>query len=451
MADIKIRKGLDIRLRGRAEKVYERIGLASRYAVMPLDFPMLTPKLLAHEGDVVKAGTPLFHSKRDPRIVYCSPVSGTVTAVVRGERRRIERVEVTRGEGEIEYEEHGAALPASLSREEILTRMLAGGVWPFVRQRPYNVVANPDVAPRAIFISAFETAPLAPDIDFSIKDGGEAFQVGLDALAKLTEGDVHLCVGAKYPAAKAFAEARNVKLHTVSGPHPAGNVGVQIHHIDPIAKGEVVWTVNPLDVVIIGRLFSEGHYDARRIVALAGACVAKPKYYTGMVGMPVAQLVEGQVAEDVNARYISGNVLSGRNAGRDGYLSFYDTMVTVIPEGNHHEFMGWAAPGFGKFSASRLFPAFLNKGKEYDIDTNLHGGVRAYVVTGQYESVFPMNIYPVRLIKAIMARNIEEMEDLGIYEVAEEDFALCDFVCTSKIEPQAIVREGLDYLMRELN
>lgn len=449
MADIKIRKGLNIRLRGQAEKVYERVGLASRYAVSPLDFPMLTPKLMVHEGDAVKAGAPLFHDKRDPRILYCSPVSGVVASVVRGDRRRIERVEVACGEGELEYESHGSALPASLSREEILTKMLAGGVWPFVRQRPYNVVASPDARPRAIFISAFDTAPLAPDIDYSIKDGGEAFQVGLDALAKLTEGSVHLCIGAKYPANKAFSGARGVVLHTVSGPHPAGNVGVQIHHIDPIAKGEVVWTVNPLDVVIIGRLFIQGRYDARRIVALAGSCVAKPKYYTGMVGMPVAQLVEGQVDAGANARYISGNVLSGGNAGRDGFLGFYDTMVTVIPEGNRHEFMGWAAPGFGKFSASRLFPCRRNR--EYDIDTNLHGGVRAYVVTGQYESVFPMSIYPVRLIKAILARNIEEMEDLGIYEVAEEDFALCDFVCTSKMEPQAIVREGLNYLMRELN
>lgn len=451
MADIKIRKGLDIRLCGRAEKVYERVGLAGRYAVVPLDFPLLTPKLSVHEGDAVKAGTPLFYSKRDPRVKYCSPVSGTVTAVVRGERRRIERVEVSRGEGEIEYEEHGPALPASLGREAIIARMLEGGVWPFVRQRPYNIVANPDVAPRAIFISAFDTSPLAPDLDFSIKDGGEAFQVGIDALAKLTDGDIHLCVAAGYPPAKAFAEARGVKRHTVRGPHPAGNVGVQIHHIAPVAKGEVVWTINPLDVVIIGRLFAEGRYDVRRVVALAGSCVAKPKYYTGMVGMPIAQLVAGQVPEGANARYISGNVLTGTNAGREGFLRFYDTMVTVIPEGNHSEFMGWAAPGFGKFSASRLFPSFLRRGKEYNIDTNLHGGARAYVMTGQYEAVFPMKIYPVRLIKAILARNIDEMEDLGIYEVAEEDFALCDFVCTSKIEPQAIVREGLDYLARELN
>ena len=451
MADIRIRKGLDIRLVGKAEKVYERLGAAEVYALQPTDFPMLTPKMLVHEGDSVKAGTPLFHSKQDPRIMFCSPVSGKVAAVVRGERRRVERVEISREEGELAYEEMGAALPASLSRDEILSRMLTGGVWPFVRQRPYNVVANPDVKPRGIFISAIDTAPLAPDLDFSIKDGGEAFQVGLDALSKLTDGDVHLCVGATYPAAKAFAEARGVRLHTVSGPHPAGNVGVQIHHIAPVAKGEVVWTINPLDVVIIGRLFSEGRYDARRVVALAGSCVARPKYYMGMVGMPIEQLVEGQVEESANARYISGNVLSGSNAGRKGFLGFYDTMVTVIPEGDHYEFMGWARPGFGKFSASHLFPSFLQPTKRYNLDTNVHGGVRAYVVTGQYESVFPMKIYPVRLIKAILARNIEEMEDLGIYEVAEEDFALCDFVCTSKIEPQAIVREGLDYLMRELN
>lgn len=448
---IRIRRGLDIPLEGRAENVFSRLDISGRYALSPLDFPLLTPRLLVAEGQEVKCGDPLFCNKRDPRVQFCSPVSGRVVAVVRGERRRLEHVVVESDGEEIAYRDFGASLPASMGRDEIVARMLEGGVWPFIRQRPYNIVASPDDTPRAIFISAFDTAPLAPDLDFSIKDDGEAFQVGLDALAKLTKGGIHLGMNANYPGNSAYTKARGVTIHRFRGPHPAGNVGVQIHHIDPVAKGEVVWTVNPLDVVIIGRLFTLGHFDARRIIALTGSEVKKPKYYICMVGMQLTNMLSDQLAPDANARVISGNVLSGTNAGRDGYLGFYDTQVTVIPEGDHHEFMGWASPGLKKYSASRLFPSRLFGRRKYELDTNLHGGVRAYVVTGQYEKVFPMRIYPVRLIKAILARNIEEMEDLGIYEVAEEDFALCDFVCTSKIEPQAIVREGLDYLYKELN
>lgn len=449
--EIRIRKGLDIRLKGEAEKVFSRIGFQGDYALYPSDFRGVTPRLLVREGDQVKAGTPLFHSKRDERIVFMSPVSGEVVAVERAERRRIERVVVRCTSDNLEYEEHGAALPAALDRQAIIERMLTGGVWPFVRQRPFDIIASPDVTPRAIFISAFDTAPLAPDIDFAIKDDGESFQVGIDALAKLTDGKIHLCVNAKYPPNPAFSSARGVELHRVSGPHPAGNVGVQIHHIAPVRKGEVVWTINPLDVVVIGRLFHKGRYDARRIVALAGPPVAKPRYYTSMIGGPVSQLLEGQVEDVDKLRVISGNALSGTKVPASGNVHFYDTMVTVLREGNHHEFMGWAAPGFNKLSSTRMFPSFLMPGKRYDLDTNLHGGERAFVLSGQYERVVPMRIYPVHLIKAILAEDYDGMENLGIYEVAEEDFALCDFVCVSKIEAQSIIGQGIDLMLKELN
>lgn len=449
--EIRIRKGLDIRLQGSAEKVYMQMELSGKYMLSPLDFPMLVPRLLVKPGDAVQAGTPLFCDKKDPRVLFVSPVSGTVADVVRGARRRIERVEVDCPQEPMVYKDFGKQLPATLDRNELVTRMLEGGVWPFIRQRPYNVVANPDLVPRAIFISAFDSAPLAPDLDFSIKDGGEAFQVGLDVLAKLTGGKVYLTMSAKSVPNPIFSNARGVEKREIRGPHPAGTVGVQINHIAPIAKGEVVWTVGALDVVIIGRLFTTGHYDARRVVALAGSLVRKPRYYLSMQGMPIENFVKDQVAPEADARYISGDVLTGTNEGRGGNLRFFDTLVTVIPEGNHSEFMGWASPGLNKFSASRLFPSFLRCGHQYVLDTNLNGGLRAYVVTGQYEKVFPMDIYPVRLVKAIMAHDIEAMEDLGIYEVIPEDFALCEFVCTSKIEVQSVVREGLEFLYKELN
>ena len=446
---IRIRKGLDIRLKGTAEKVFTRIGIKGDYSLYPSDFPTLVPQLLVKEGDAVLAGTPLFCDKKDTRIRFASPVNGTVVEIKRGERRRIERIVVHCDTDKVEYLDFPTQLTPSATREELIALLLEGGVWPFIRQRPFNVVASPDAIPRDIFISAFDTAPLAPDLDFAIKDDGASFQAGVDVLARLTTGKVHIGVNVNYPPHQAYMTAR-AEIHKCAGPHPAGNVGVQIHHVAPISKGETIWTLHPLDVVFIGRLITSGHYDLRRIVALAGSEVLKPRYYTAMVGGALQNLLQDQIAKDAHVRIISGNALTGTREDADGSLHFYDTMVTVIPEGDHYEFMGWASPGFGKYSASRLFPSFLAPRKEYPLDTNLHGGERAFVLSGQYEKVFPMRIYPVHLLKAIMAKNIEQMEDLGIYEVAEEDFALCEFVCTSKINSQSLVREGMNLMMREL-
>jgi len=445
----RIRKGLDIKLKGTAEKIFTRIGVKGDYTLYPSDFPNLVPHLLVKEGDVVRAGTPIFSDKKDERIRFASPVSGEVLAIERGERRRIERIVVRCSTEKLEFEDFGTKIAASATRDELVKLLLDGGVWGFIRQRPFNVIASPDVVPRDIFISAFDTAPLAPDLDFAIKDDGASFQAGVDVLSRLTSGKVHIGVNMNYPANQAYTAAR-AEVHKFTGPHPAGNVGVQLHHVAPVAKGEVVWTLNPLDVVFIGRLVTTGHYDVRRIVAVAGSEVKKPRYYTAMVGTALQALLQDQLEKDAHVRIISGNVLTGTRETLDGALHFYDTVVTVIPEGDHHEFAGWAMPGFKKFSASRLFPAFLLPNREYTLDTNLHGGERAFVVSGQYERVFPMRIYPVNLLKAIMAKNIEQMEDLGIYEVAEEDFALCEVVCTSKIDSQRLVREGMDLMLREL-
>ncbi|HOZ15494.1 MAG TPA: Na(+)-translocating NADH-quinone reductase subunit A [Tenuifilaceae bacterium] len=448
---IKIRKGLNIPLVGQPEKVLIRADMAETYAVKPSDFPGLTPKLNVQVGDKVKAGNPLFHDKYRPNIVFSSPVSGEVVEVRRGDRRVIEEV-VVKTTGSVDYEQFEAVSPVQLTREQVVEKLLKSGTWPYLRQRPYGIVANPDDKPKSIFISCFDSAPLSPDMDFAVNGEQEAFQAGIDALKRLTEGEIHLGLNADYPASSVFAKAKDVQLHHFTGPHPAGNVGIQIHHIDPINKGDVVWTVNPLDVIIIGRLFLKGVYDATKVIALAGSDVVKPRYYRIVSGARVDSILKDNLVKTDNEhRIISGNVLTGAKVESIGFIGFYDNMVTVIPEGKHHEFFGWMAPGFNKHSASRTFFSKLLPGKSFKLDTNINGGERAYVLTGQYEKVLPMDIYPVHLIKAILANDIDKMEQLGIYEVVEEDLALCEYVCTSKVEVQEILRKGIESMIKELS
>ncbi len=446
----KIRKGLNIPLKGEAEKVFTRAELAEFYAVKPTDFHGLTPKLSVAEGDMVKVGTPLFYDKYRTDILFTSPVSGEVHLIRRGERRRILEVVIKADNPQV-FEEFGRSNPADLSREEVIGKMLKAGLWPTIKQRPYSIIANPDDSPKAIYISGFDTAPLSPDLDFAVKDEAESFQAGIDALNRLAEGKVNLNLNAEYPPSNVYTKVKGVNFNYFAGPHPAGNVGIQIHHINPINKGDIVWTVNPLDVIIIGRLFLRGIYDATKVIALAGSEVLKPRYFILKTGASISNIVAGNITKSPEElRFISGNVLTGTKISADGFLGFYDNMVTVIPEGDYHEFMGWAQPGFKKYSFSSSFLSNLFPGRKYALDTNLHGGERAYVVTGQYEKVLPMDIFPVHLIKAILAKDIDKMENLGIYEVAEEDFALCEYICTSKTNVQEIIREGLDLMIKEL-
>ncbi|MGE0077285.1 MAG: Na(+)-translocating NADH-quinone reductase subunit A [Bacteroidales bacterium] len=449
---IKIKKGLNIPLEGLPEKVLTKADMAETYSVKPTDFPDITPKLNVQVGDLVKAGSPLFHDKNKTDIVFCSPVSGEVVEIRRGDRRVILEVVVKPTES-IDYEQFDISDPTSLAKEQITSLLLKSGTWPYIRQRPYGIIANPTDTPKAIYISCFDTAPLAPDMDFSVNGEGEAFQAGIDALQKLTTGKIHLGLNADFPASAVFAKAKGVEYHYFTGPHPTGNVGVQIHHINPINKGDIVWVVNPLDVIIIGRLFTKGVYDATKVVALAGSEVKKPRYYRIISGARVDSIVKDNLTNsDVTPRIISGNVLTGTKLDDAiGFVGFYDNMITVIPEGNHHEFLGWMAPGFNKFSASRTFMSKFLPSKIYKLDTNFNGAERAYVLTGQYEKVLPMNIYPVYLIKAILANDIDKMEQLGIYEVVEEDLALCEYICTSKIEVQEILRSGIDSMIKELS
>ena len=447
---IKIRRGLDIKLVGEADKVKSSVDQASSFAIKPPDFHGLTPKLVRKEGEKVKAGTVIFFDKYNEDVQFVSPVSGEIQEIVRGAKRRILEVRI-KADQEIQYEDLGAVNPADMSGEEVKAYMLKNGLWPFIKMRPIDIIANPKETPKAIFISGFDSAPLAPDYDFILHGQDDAFQAGIDALKKLTEGKVHLTLRGDVAQDKALTDAKGVQINKIKGKHPAGNVGTQIHRIDPINKGERVWTINVQDVAILGRVMKSGKYDASKVIALTGSEVKNPRYIKTIIGSSIENMVNDNV-EEGNKRFISGNVLTGDKIEEDGYLGFYHSQVTVIPEGDEPKLMiteGWLSPGFKKFSYSRAYFSWLMPNKKYELDTNLNGEERAFVVTGELEKVFPFDIYPMQLVKSIMYNDIDLMENLGIYEVAPEDFALCEFVCTSKINIQSVVREGLDVIKKE--
>lgn len=444
----KIHKGLDIKLIGEAEKTIVDLN-ARRFAIKPTDFTGCFPKLLVQEGDMVKAGSPLFFDKYRDNILFTSPVSGVVSGIERGAKRKLLRV-VIESDGKQETIDFGAADVDQLDRKAIVDKLLKSGIWPFIRQRPYSVIANPQDDPKAIFVPAFDTAPLAPDFDLIVHGQGDVFQAGLNVLTKLTSGKVHLDIDDKNTTSKVFLNSKNVQINRFSGPHPSGNVSVHASRIDPINKGDVIWYLRPQEVLTIGRLFLEGHYDSERIIAITGSEVVHPKYYKTLVGARITNMVSGNVNEG-NNRYISGNVLTGQKIEKDGFTGFYNSMITVIPEGDYYEFFGWLLPGFNKFSVSGTYVSWLFPNRKYRLDTNLHGGVRSYVMTGKMEKYFPFDIYPLQLIKAILVEDIDLMENLGIYEIDDEDFALCEVIDTSKTNIQEIVRNGLDLIRKEMS
>ena len=446
---VKLKRGLDIRMTGQAGRILAGEVDSGLYAVKPVDFPGLIPKLNVKPGDLVSAGSPLFHDKIRPEIIFSSPVSGKVLSVKRGDRRKLLEVVIEKNGND--YIDFGVSDPSELSREKIKESLLISGLWPAVRQRPYHIIANPHNVPKAIFISGFDTAPLAPDFNFIVDNSSASlFNIGITALKKLTDGKINLVLNGKVDSPELLKKAANVEVSHFSGPHPAGNVGIHIHHLDPLNKGEIVWFVNLQDVLAIGRLFEQGRYIHERIIALTGSEVLHPAYYKTRSGASVTSLIKNNVNTG-NLRYISGNVLTGASISPDGYLGYYDSQVTVIPEGDYFDFFGWMKPGIKKFSFSRTFASSLIPSKGYRFDTNLHGGERAFVMTGQYEKVVPMDIYPMQLLKAILSEDIDLMENLGIYEIAEEDFALCEYICPSKIEIQSVVRRGLDLMIKEMN
>ena len=445
--DIRIKKGLDIKLVGIAEKKTTNSSQSSVYAVKPEDFHGITPKLVAKEGAEVKAGDTLFYSKSDERILFPSPVSGKVTEVIRGARRKVLAVKIAADATQV-YKDFGTKDADAMSAEEVKNHLFASGCWPFVKQRPYDVVANPNQAPKAIFISAYASAPLAADLEYTLAGKEVELQAAITAVSKLTEGLVHVSVGAN--TTSPLANLKGIELHKVSGPHPSGNVGTQIAKLDPINKGEVVWVITPQDLVVIGELLLTGKLNVSRTIALTGSQFSKPAYVTAISGAAIADVTANNLNDD-NTRIISGNVLSGKEVKADEFLGYYDNQITAIPEGDDYEFFGWNKPIFNKISTSRALTfSWLTPKKKYDLNTNTNGEHRAFVVTGSYEEVFPLDIYPMQLLKAFMYKDLDEMEALGGYEVAPEDFALTEFVCVSKQPHQKIIREGLDLMREEL-
>ncbi len=447
--DIRIKKGLDIKLVGEAEKTTDKAIPSNVYGIRLSDFHAITPKMLVKEGAKFKAGEPIFFNKENENMKFVSPVSGELIAIERGARRKIMTLKI-QADKQQEMFDHGEVSIDGMDGEAIKKHLLASGCWPFIKQRPYDVIADPSKSPKAIFISGYASAPLTADLDYVLEGKEKELQTAINAIGKLTEGSVHVSVG-KASTSSPLAGLSGVVLHKVSGPHPSGNVGTLINKVDPVNKGEVVWTMNPQDLVIIGELLLTGKFNAERTIALVGSSVKAPKYYTTKIGAEVSTFLYDSGVNSEHIRVISGNILTGTKVNPDGYLGYYDNTVTAIPEGDDYEFFGWNKPIFNKVSPSRALTfSWLFPKKKYDLNTNTNGEHRAFVVTGTYESVFPLDIYPLQILKACMVKDLDEMEQLGMYEVAPEDFALTEFICVSKQPHQQIIRDGLDLMHKEI-
>ena len=442
---IETHKGLDIQLAGKASEKKTKLGVVSDYALVPDDFTGIVPKVVVKEGDHVLAGDPLFVNKNFPEVRFASPVSGIVEAVVRGDRRKVLCVKVKADDSQ-EYRDFGSKNVDSLDGNGVRSLLLEAGLFGYINQLPYAVSTTPDTTPKAIFVSAFRDMPLAGDFDFEVKGQETDFQTGITALSKIAQVNVGI-------SSKSQNETlRNLKDATVTawqGPCPAANVGVHVNHLCPVNKGEVVWTVDPVAVIFIGRLLNTGKVDLRRTIAVAGSEVVEPHYVDALVGTPLKAILEGNVREGA-VRIINGNPLTGRKDSLDGYLGAHTSEVTVIPEGNDaDEMLGWIMPRLGHFSANRSYFSWLLGKRDYKLDARVKGGKRNMIMSGEYDKVLPMDIYGEYLIKAIIAGDIDKQEQLGIYEVAPEDFAVAEFVDSSKLELQSLVRKGLDTLRKE--
>ena len=446
--DILIKKGLSINIKGVAKKEIKKIPLTKFYGHNLDDFHLLIPKLEVKVGDYVKRGQPLFYSKLNDTIKFVSNVSGYVKDIVRGERRKILNIIIERDKKDSVQKNTILPLP-KLDSAIIIKSLLSSGCWPFIKQRPFDIIADPAKTPKSIFISCFDSAPLSVDYSFILNDRLDHFKYGLSILKKLVSGNLFLGLNSSQKLLASELEDFNVNFF--NGPHPSGNVGVQIHHIDPINSGDIVWVLNPEDVAIIGEFFKTGEFNPTRTLAVSGPPVKSPKYFRLTIGAQLDSVLSNvELVEDTELRYINGNVLTGKTVSPNGFLGFYNNNLSVLKEGNNYKLFGWIpfinnkVPSIYKTSFS-----WLSNGRPKDYDTNLNGEERAFVATGEMENVFPMDIYPMQLIKECLIGDIEKMEKLGIYEVSPEDFGLIDYSSSSKIEAQTIIREGLDYLYKE--
>ncbi len=441
--DFHLRKGLDIRLKGKAEEQKIQLKSNGKYALVPDDFEGVTPKVVVHEGDHVLAGDALFVNKQYPDVRFASPVSGKVIAVERGERRKVLCVKVE-ADTQQQYVDFGKKSVSGLDGEAVIKALLEAGLFGYIDQLPYAVSTNPEVMPKAIFVSALRDKPLACDFEYEVKGQEQDFQTGLTALSKIAK--TYLGVGKD----SALKNMNDVEVNAFVGPCPAGNVGVQINHIAPVNKGEVVWTVDPTAVLFFGRLFNTGKVDLKRTVALCGSEINKPVHVDMLVGEELSTLLSNSYDASHSVRIINGNVLTGRQTTKDGFLGAHTSEITVIPEGNDaDEMLGWILPRFKQFSVNRSYFSWLLGKKEYVADARIKGGERHMIMSGEYDKVLPMDIYGDYLIKAIITGDIDRQEQLGIYEISPEDFALAEFVDSSKLQLQRIVREGLNILRKE--
>jgi Na+-transporting NADH:ubiquinone oxidoreductase subunit A len=445
----RIRKGLDISLKGISENKLDSDHFPNLYSLKPIDFIGVTPKLMLKEGEKVKRGEVVFFDKYRPEVKFVSPVSGTVKEVKRGEKRKLLEIiiESDRSNQAVEFNMKDYDLDNS---KKTIALLHQAGLWSFFKKRPYGIIANPEEKPLNVFITMFDSAPLSPDFNFILKDKKEAINLALRTIRTFTDGNVYLNFRKDSELVNIIEDQNQYEINYFVGPHPSGLPGVQINQISPINKGDVYWTLNGADLPIIGDFLLNGVYNPERIVALAGSEVSEPKYFKTILGADISSYIESRLKTQ-HVRVISGNVLTGSNISESKFLGFYDSLITVIPEGDTYEMFGWALPGFNKLSMSSTFLSKLIPGKKFAPNTNIHGGIRAFVMTGQYEKVCPIDIYPQLLIKAILAEDIDKMEHMGIYEVIEEDIALCEFACTSKIDIQEIMRNGLDLMIREMS
>ncbi len=445
---IKLRKGLDINVKGAPTTENVAVDSAALYALMPDDFYGVTPKVVVKPEEHVEAGGALFIDKNHPEVKFVSPVSGTVKSVTRGARRKVMNVTV-QPDAEQVARDFGVQNIANMDAAAVQALLMESGLFGYFRQRPYDVVPDPSIKPRAIFVSAFDSAPMAPDFEIVLKGQEAAFQVGLDTLAKIAK--TYLGVSVRQSSV-ALTAAKNVEINYFDGAHPAGVVGVQINNVAPVNKGETVWTIGAEEVIFIGRLMTTGKVDFSRVITLTGEGTKKTGYAQVVVGAQIESFAANMELAGQEMRIISGNVLTGTHVQKDEFLGAHSTQLAVIPENlDPDEPFGWIMPRFKQFSVNRSYFSWLfGKKKEYSFDARLKGEERHMIMSGEYEPVFPMDILPEFLLKAIIAGNIDEMEALGIYEVAPEDFALCEFVCSSKVEIQRIVREGLDMLRDEM-
>ena len=441
--DIVVKRGLDLKLVGKPSLEILEATLSQDFSIYPADFHGVYPKLVVKENDSVKAGDILFYDKNSEKVKFVSPVSGKIKEIVRGERRKVLEIKIL-ADNNISYKKINKL--KSDSPSDIIDYLLENGLWTFVKQRPYDVIADPSSNPKEIFISGFDSSPLSADYDFTTKDQKESILEAIKYLSKLTKGSVNISL--RKESNSFLKDLNNVVIHNVSGPHPSGNLSTIINRVSPINKGDIVWTLNLPDLVVIGNTILNGKFSPERLIALVGSSISKPQYIKVLLGSNISTFLN---LIDSNSRIISGNVFTGTKIDLNGHLRYYSNEITAIPEGNDYDLFGWAKPMFEKFSFSRALTfSWLFPNKNYDLNTNTNGEHRAFVVTGSFEEVFPLDIYPMQILKACMYKDLDEMEALGMYEVSPEDFALTEFICVSKQPHQNIIRDGLDLMKKEI-